>query len=117
MTTLYFEASDEDDRSKTSLTKNGKHQNPQIFIGLLVGLCGYAIWYDIFEEILKKVTLIPFLEKMVHRFKLVKLVLIADSGLLSNDNIVAFEANGYEYILGARLKNESGRLKTEILQH
>lgn len=118
MTTLYFEASDEDDLRKTGFSKDGKHQNPQIFIGLLVGLGGYAIGYDIFEgNSYEGHTLIPFLEKMEQKFKLGKLVVIADSGLLSNDNIAALEANGYEYILGARLKNESGKIKTEILQH
>ncbi len=118
MTTLYFEASDEDDLRKTGFSKDGRHQNPQIFIGLLVGLGGYAIGYDIFEgNSYEGHTLIPFLEKMEQRFKLGKLVVIADSGLLSNENIAALEANGYEYILGARLKNESGRIKTEILQH
>lgn len=117
MTTLYFEASDEDDLRKTGFSKDGKHQNPQIFIGLLVGLGGYAIGYDIFEgNSYEGHTLIPFLEKMEQKFKLGKLVVIADSGLLSNDNIAALEANGYEYILGARLKNESGKIKTEILQ-
>lgn len=118
MTTLYFEASDEDDLRKTGFSKDGRHQNPQIFIGLLVGLGGYAIGYDIFEgNCYEGHTLIPFLEKMEQKFKMGKLVVIADSGLLSNDNIAALEVNGYEYILGARLKNEPGRIKTEILQH
>jgi transposase len=118
MTTLYFEASDEDDLRKTGFSKDGRHQNPQIFIGLLVGLGGYAIGYDIFEgNCYEGHTLIPFLEKMEQKFKLGKLVVIADSGLLSKDNIAALEANDYEYILGARLKNEPGRIKTEILQH
>jgi len=49
ITTLYFEASDEDDLRKTGFSKDGKHSNPQIFIGLLVGSRGYAIGYDIFE--------------------------------------------------------------------
>ena len=38
MTTLYFEASDEDDLRKTGFSKDGKHQNPQIFLGMLVCL-------------------------------------------------------------------------------
>jgi len=118
MTTLYFEASDEDDLRKTGFSKDGRPQNPQIFIGLLVGLGGYAIGYDIFEgNSYEGHTLIPFLEKMEQRFKPGKLVVIADSGLLLNNNIAALETNGYEYILGARLKNESGRIKAEILQH
>jgi transposase len=87
MTTLYFEASDEDDLRKTGFSKDGKHQNPQIFIGLLVGLGGYAIGYDIFEgNTYEGHTLIPFLEKISRKFNLDKLVIVADAGLLSNEN-------------------------------
>ena len=71
MTTLYFEASDEDDLRKTGFSKDGKHENPQIYIGLLVGLGGYAIGYDIFEgNIYEGHTLIPFIEKISGKFKL-----------------------------------------------
>ena len=116
MTTLYFEASDEDDLRKTGFSKDGKHQNPQIFIGLLVGLGGYAIGYDIFEgNTYEGHTLIPFLENMSKKFNLGKPVVIADSGLLSKSNITALEDNGYEYILGARIKNEKASLKSQIL--
>jgi len=31
MTTLYFEASDEDDLRKTGFSKDGKHSKPQMF--------------------------------------------------------------------------------------
>jgi len=117
MTTLYFEASDEDDLRKTGFSKDGKHQCPQIYIGLLVGMGGYAIGYDIFEgNTYEGHTLIPFLEKMSRRFNLGKPVVIADSGLLSKSNIAALEENGYEYILGARIKNENESLKSQILQ-
>jgi transposase len=118
MTTLYFEASDEDDLRKTGFSKDGKHQNPQIFIGLLVGLGGYAIGYDIFEgNTYEGHTLIPFLEKISRKFNLEKPVVVADAGLLSNENIKALEANHYKYILGARLKNESDRIKEKIINN
>jgi len=117
MTTLYFEASDEDDLRKTGFSKDGKHQCPQIYIGLLVGLGGYAIGYDIYEgNIYEGHTLIPFIEKICLKFSLHKPVVVADAGLLSNENIKALEANKYEYILGARLKNETEKVKTAILQ-
>ena len=116
MTTLYFEASDEDDLRKTGFSKYGKHQCPQIYIGLLVGLGGYAVGYDIFEgNIYEGHTLIPFIEKISLKFKLDKPIIIADAGLLSNDNIKALEANNYEYIPGARIKNEPEKIKKEIL--
>jgi transposase len=116
MTTLYFEASDEDDLRKTGFSKDGKHQNPQIFLGLLVGLGGYAIGYDIFEgNISEGHTLIPFIEKISKKFNLDKPVVVADAGLLSNDNIKALEDLDYQYIIGARIKNESGKIKKQIL--
>lgn len=115
MTTLYFEASDEDDLRKTGFSKDGKHQNPQIYLGLLVGLEGYAIGYDIFEgNTYEGHTLIPFLEKITARFELGKPVVVADAGLLSNDNLEALQAAGYQYILGARIKNESDPIKQRI---
>ena len=116
MTTIYFEASDEDDLRKTGFSKDGKHQNPQIFLGLLVGLDGYAISYDIFEgNIYEGHTLIPFIEKAAKKFNLNKPVVVADAGLLSDDNIAALEQMGYEYIIGARIKSESNLLKNKIL--
>lgn len=117
MTTLYFEASDEDDLRKTGFSKDGKHQNPQVFIGLLVGLNGYPIGYDIFEgNTFEGHTLIPFIEKMAKKFNLEKPVVVADAGLLSKSNIEALQNKGYEYILGARLKNETDQLKQQILE-
>ena len=116
MTTLYFEASEEDDLRKIGFSKDGKHQCPQIYLGLLVGLGGYAIGYDIFEgNITEGHTLIPFLEEMSHKFNLNKPIVVADAGLLSKENVKALEANGYEYILGARVKNESKGIKEKIL--
>ncbi len=41
MTSLYFEAEDEDDLRKIGFSKDGKFQNPQIMLGLLVGKNGY----------------------------------------------------------------------------
>jgi len=116
MTTLYFEASDEDDLRKTGFSKDGKHQNPQIYLGLLVGLGGYTIGYDIFEgDIYEGHTLIPFLANISARFNLGKPVVIADAGLLSNNNLKGLQAAGYQYILGARIKNESAQIKQRIL--
>ena len=117
MTTLHFEASDQDDLRKTGFSKVGKHQHPQIYIGLLVGLGGYAIGYDIYEgSTYEGHTLIPFLRKISKKFNLNKPVVVADAGLLSTDNIKKLEEEEYEYILGARLKNESNKIKEQITQ-
>lgn len=115
MTTLHFETSDQDDLRKTGFSKCGKHQNPQIFLGLLVDSSGYPISYDIFEgNTYEGNTLIPFIEKMQKKFNLDKPTIVADSGLLSKDNIKALEARKYTYIIGARIKSETNLLKSKI---
>lgn len=118
VTTLYFEASDEDDLRKTGFSKEGKHQQPQIVLGLLVSLYGYPLAFEIYEgNKFEGHTLIPVVEGFKQKYKLDKLIVIADAGLLSRENISALLKHGYEFILGARIKNESHTLKKEILAH
>lgn len=67
ITTLYFEASSEDDLRKKGFSKDGKAQNPQILLGLLVGINGYPIGYDIYEgNKYEGKTFIPILEKLLN---------------------------------------------------
>ena len=49
VTTLYFEIDYEDELRKTGFSKEGKHQNPQIILGLLVSIDGYPLAYEIHE--------------------------------------------------------------------
>jgi transposase len=116
MTTLYFEAEDEDDLRIPGYSKDGKPHLPQILLGLLVGRNGYPIGYELFEgNKYEGHTLLPVLEHFQERFNLSKPVVIADAGLLSTSNIRDLEFQQYKYILGARLKKESDEIKDQIL--
>lgn len=116
MTTIYFESSQPDELRETGFSKEGKHQHPQIYLGLLVGKEGYPIGYDIFQGgIYEGHTLIPVIEKFEKRFDLEKPVVVADAGLLSSTNIKNLEQKGYTFILGARIKNEPQPIKNQIL--
>jgi transposase len=116
MTTIYFESSDEDDFRKTGFSKDGKHQCPQIYLGLLVASGGNPIGYEIFEgNVFEGNTLFPVLQGIEKKYCLGKPVVIADAGLLSKKNIELLEGSGYKYILGARPKNESEAIKEQIL--
>jgi transposase len=117
MTTIYFESDYGDEFRETGFSKEGKHQHPQIYLGLLVGKNGYPIGYDVFEGgIYEGHTLIPVLERFENRFNLQKPIVVADAGLLSSDNITALKNRQYNFILGARIKNESAKIKKQILQ-
>jgi hypothetical protein len=117
MTTLYFEAEDEDDLRKVGFSKDGKFQHPQIMLGLLVGENGYPIGYDIFEgNVFEGHTLLPTLDKISQKYGLGRPVVVADAGLLSRNNLKLLTAEGYSFILGARIKNESDVSKGKILE-
>lgn len=116
MTTLYFEAAEEDDLRRCGFSKDGKHSCPQIFLGLLVASGGNPIGYEIYEgNISEGHTMIPLIRKLASRFGFEKPIVVADAGLLSKANIDELTKDGYQYILGARPKSESEKVKEQIL--
>lgn len=117
VTTLYFEADYEDDLRKTGFSKEGRHKNPQIILGLLVSIDGYPLAYCIHEgNKYEGHTMLPVVTEFVHKYNLGNFIVVADSGLMNNDNIADLEANGYKYIIGAKIKNESKVIKNWILE-
>jgi transposase len=117
MTTLYFEAEDEDDLRKIGFSKDGKFQHPQIMLGLLVGEYGYPVGYDIFKgNTFEGKTLLPMLESIERRYHTGMPVVVADAAMLSKDNLRMLKEKKYPFIVAARIHNESETIKKEILQ-
>lgn len=116
VTTLYFESSQGDELRKSGFSKDGKHKHPQIVLGLLVSVGGYPLAYEIFEgNKFEGHTMLPVVDSFKERFNLKELVVVADSGLLSKENVEQLQSGNYQYILGARIKNESARIQKQIL--
>lgn len=83
---------------------------------MLVSKKGYPLGYDIFEgSKFEGHTMLPVIESFRKKYDLKKLIIIADSGLLSNSNIEELQSKNYEFILGARIKNESSAIEKMIL--
>lgn len=116
VTTLYFEAEEEDDLRKTGFSKDGKHSQPQIVLGLLVSKGGYPLAYEIFDG--KKFeghTMLTIVDSFKKKYDISNMVVVADAGLMSNSNIIELQEKNYEYIIGARIKNESKLIGQQIL--
>jgi len=115
LTTLYFESESEDDLRRIGFSKDGKWQKPQVMLGLLVAVNGYPIGYDIFAgNTFEGHTLIPAIKRLKRKFNLKKPVVVADAALLSKSNLEKLTASGYDYIVGARIKNEPMVVKEQI---
>ena len=68
--------------AKTGFSKEGKHQHPQIVLGLLVSVDGYPLAYDISEgNKFGGHTMLPMINSFKEKYNLRQLVVIADSGL------------------------------------
>lgn len=116
MTSLYFEAEDEDDLRRIGFSKDGKFQNPQIMLGLLVGRSGYPIGYEIFEgNTFEGKTLIPVLERIAEQYDVGTPVVVADAAMLSHKNLAALDRQGYSFIVAARIRNETQGMQRTIL--
>ena len=116
VTTLYFEAQDEDDLRKTGFSKDGKHQQPQIVLGLLVSQQGYPLDYEIFEgNKFEGHTMLPVIEAFTKKYQTEKLIVVADAGLMSDKNINQLTDNNFEFIIGGRIKNETQIIRQQIL--
>ncbi|GHT37613.1 hypothetical protein FACS189435_2990 [Bacteroidia bacterium] len=61
--------------------------------------------------------MIPMIDGFKQRFPLGKdFIVVADSGLVNNTNIDLLRKAGCKYVIGARIKSESSRVKKWILE-
>ena len=115
VTTLYFETENSDELRETGFSKDGKHSQPQVVLGLLVSKDGYPLSYSLFNgSQFEGRTMIPLIDDFVKRFNLDDFVVVADSGLMSKSNVALLESGGYKYIIGARIKSEPEQIKQWI---
>ena len=123
-TTLYFESFTEDIDSikepalrKNGYSKDGKFNQPQVVLALLVTKQGLPIGYKAFSgDTFDGHTIIPALKDVEEQFKIDNIVYVADSGMFNKTNLEEFDKNkNMTYIVGARIKNMSKDIKEQIL--
>ncbi len=95
-TTLYFESFNEDigDNAirKKGFSKDGKFNQPQVVLALLVTKNGLPVGYKAFSgDTFDGHTLIPTLQEIREHYEIDNIVFVADSGMFSNDNLKEFE--------------------------
>ena len=132
-TTLYFESFTEDEGDdaikKNGYSKDGKFNQPQVVLALLVTKSGLPIGYkafsgDTFDGHMPKRsdkcpwgTIIPALKEIQDEFEVDNIVYVADRGMFNKANLEEFDKNDkMTYIVGARIKSMSNSIKEKILK-
>jgi len=104
VTTLYFEAENEDDLRKVGYSKE-RRVDPQIVVGLLVDRTGFPLEIGCFEgNTAETTTLVPIITAFARRHDLTDtpMVVAADAGMLSASNLTALDEAGLGFIVGSR---------------
>lgn len=115
-TTLYFESFTEDELKANGYSKDMKFNQPQVLLGLLSTSEGLPIGYQVFPgSQYEGHTLEKAVEKIKEKYEVNEVVVVADSGLLSENNQAELEKNTMGYILGARIKNMNKSIIAQIL--
>lgn len=117
VTTLYFEAENEDELRKVGMSKE-RRVDPQIVVGLLVEGDGFPLEIHCFEgNKAETLTLIPVLRSFQNRHQVKDLVVVADAGMLSAANLNALEDAGFSFIVGSRITKAPYDLADHFSKH
>ena len=115
-TTLYFESFQEDDLKKNGYSKDGKFNQVQVLLSVMVTTSGLPVGYELFEgNTFEGNTLDNALTTLKQTYKVEKVIFVADAALLNKNNMALLEQQEQKFILGARIKNMSAEVTKQIL--
>jgi transposase len=106
LTTLYFESANAQNGNlrRFGYSKERRSDCTQVVLGLLVDKDGVPVGYQLFPGNMGETkTLAPILEKLKTKYHIQNVVMVADRGLISEDNLDELRESGMGYILGKRL--------------
>lgn len=118
VTTLYFESEKEypDSLRQKGFSKDGKIGQTQILFCMLIDAEKHPVGYQIFQgNTFEGHTLPHAITQLKKDFNINKIIVVADRGMVGNENIEAITENGYEFIVGERLKNLPADIQTQLL--
>ena len=117
VTTLYFEAENEDELRKVGYSKE-RRVDPQIVVGLLVDRQGFPLEIGCWEgNKAETATMIPVIRQFQARHSLSDMVVVADAGMLSTGNLKDLHEAGLRFIVGSRATKAPADLASHFRWH
>jgi transposase len=115
VTTFSFESVKADTLRDFGFSKDGKFNEVQVVLGLLVDYEGRPIGYELFPgNTFDGKTLDTALEKLEKRFGIRRVIIVADRGINSKLNLKKIADRNYSYIFAARIKNMGKKIEEQV---
>jgi hypothetical protein len=104
-TSTYFEGVSWEGWAKRGMSRDHRPDHLQLILGVVMRRDGVPISCEIWPGNTADVkTLTAILDAMKQRFRIRKVVLVCDRGMVSAANLKAVAAAGYQYIVGMRMR-------------
>ncbi|CAN5507049.1 IS1634-like element ISMsm6 family transposase [soil metagenome] len=117
VTTLYFEADNEDELRKVGYSKE-RRVDPQIVVGLLVDRYGFPLEIGCFEgNKAETLTIVSIVKAFQARHDITDMVVVADAGMLSAGNLRDLDDAGLRFIVGSRVAKAPNDLASHFHWH
>lgn len=122
-TSIYYWGWQEDGKRYTpqdllqyGFSKDGKGNLKQVIVGVLMTTDGVPIAHEVFAGNTADVTSFATMVTTIkQKYNLKKVVLIADRGMVSQENLVKLESMGLTYIVGVRMRKLPPLLKQRLI--
>lgn len=106
LTTLYFESTNTADGELRRFGYSKEHRNDctQVMLGLLVDRDGVPVGYHLFPGNTYEPHSLPvILEKLKGKYRIQRVIVVADRGLITGDNVGELRRASVDFILGMKL--------------
>ena len=106
-TSLYFEGRGGESLGQYGHSKDHRPDERQMIVGAVLDGEGRPISCELWPGNTTDVTtLIPIVDRLYQRFRICKVCIVADRGMISQHTITDLEQQGWPYILGARMRQQ-----------
>ena len=115
VTNFYFEIDEEDEMKRRGVSKEHR-PDPIVQMGLFMDTNGLPITFGLFSgNTLDKQTLIPMMGRLVDDYDLERIIVVADRGMITGDNISQTLLDGNGYVLSLSIRGGTKDLKEYVL--
>jgi transposase len=107
ITSTYFEGAGPEDFARHGYSRDGKSQNVQVVIGLVM-VAGWPIAHHVWAgNRLDSTTVQDVVRDLMSRFAFARLVFVGDRGMVSEENLEALCRDGHGYLVGLKRRRNA----------
>jgi transposase len=107
ITSTYFEGAGPENFAKHGYSRDGKAQNVQVVVGLVM-VSGWPIAHHVWEgNTLDSTTVQEVVKDLMKRFAFARVVFAGDRGMVSEENLAALLRDGHGYLVGLKRRRNA----------